>query len=368
MAKTFTYSPFKYKKYDESYDTQKSKLQKSEAEKILEGYGDYVESDAVKKAEQAKANADLVLSNHGDFQYSNQGDLDSIMRNILERKDFSYDLNGDALYQQYKDKYTQQGKMASRDVMGQAAAMTGGYGNSYAQSVGNQAYQASLENLNDIVPELYQMAYDRYIQEGQDMYNKYGLISGERDNQYGMWSDKYNRLANDRAYYANAYDTERSVDYGKWSDGYNRLANDRSYYADAYNTERNFDYGKYADDRTFDYGKYLDDKSYAYQTLRDEITDEQWLKNFEEARRQFDKQMSSKSTSGSGDEEGNISDNTISFDDWSQSDWNSYFSIIRNSDGRDAAEKELDRMIKAGLIPEAMISSASVGARGTRGH
>ena len=55
---------------------------------------------------------------------------------IQNRPAFSYDLDGDALYQQYKDRYTQNAKLGMKDTMGQAAALTGGYGNSYAQGVG----------------------------------------------------------------------------------------------------------------------------------------------------------------------------------------------------------------------------------------
>ena len=143
----------------------------------------YQKSDAVIGAEKNKADAENAVKNYGDFAYSNQASFDEIMNKILNREQFSYDLNGDALYQQYKDKYIQQGKMAMQDTMGQAAAMTGGYGNSYAASVGNQAYQASLENLNDVIPELYQMAYDRYNQEGQDMLNKYSMLSDDRSQQ-----------------------------------------------------------------------------------------------------------------------------------------------------------------------------------------
>ena len=126
--------------------------------------------------------------------YENQEWLNQVIKDINNRKAFSYDLNGDALYQQYKDKYIQQGKMAMQDTMGQAAAMTGGYGNSYAASVGNQAYQAQLNNLNDIIPELYQMAYDKYNQEGQDLYNKYSLLSNEKELDYGKQMDQYGIL------------------------------------------------------------------------------------------------------------------------------------------------------------------------------
>lgn len=152
------------------------------------------ETEKGKESWDAYSAAKDAVNNHGPFQYSNQAQLDAIMNSILNREKFSYDFNEDAFYHQYKDKFTKQGKMAMQDTMGQAAAMTGGYGNSYAATAGNQAYQASLENLNDIIPELYQMAYDRYNQEGQDLYNKYGLLQSDYDRAYGEHSDQYNRL------------------------------------------------------------------------------------------------------------------------------------------------------------------------------
>ena len=211
-------------------------------------YADYTESDSVKQAQTNKNNAENALNSYGDFSYSKDDTFKAIMDKILNRESFSYDLNGDALYQQYKDKYTKQGKMAMQDTMGQAAAMTGGYGNSYAATAGNQAYQASLENLNDIIPELYQMAYDRYNQEGQDLLNQYGMLSDDRNMEYGLYADKYNRLASDRDYYANDYNSERA----------------------------------------YDYGKYSDDKSYAYNAHRNEIADAQWNANFNEGKRQYE--------------------------------------------------------------------------------
>lgn len=159
-----------------------------------------------------------AVTGYNDFAFSQQGWLDNVLGKIKNYGDFSYDLNGDALYQQYKDKYIQQGKMAMADTMGQAAAMTGGYGNSYAQSVGQQVYQGELQKLNDIVPQLYQLALDRYNMGKEDLYNQYGLASSERQNEYGMYQDKYGRLvdANDilsDAYYngANLHQSEQSA-------------------------------------------------------------------------------------------------------------------------------------------------------------
>lgn len=146
--------------------------------------------------------------------------LDAVIEKILNREPFSYDFNGDALYQQYKDKYIQQGRMAMQDTIGQASAMTGGYGNSYAASVGNQAYQSHLNNLNDVIPELYQLAYDKYAREGDELNNEYAIAKDRYDNasanadelynrEYGVWKDKVAMdydLHNDKqqSYYNNA--------------------------------------------------------------------------------------------------------------------------------------------------------------------
>jgi hypothetical protein len=62
-----------------------------------------------------------------------------------------------------------------RDTMGTAAALTGGYGNSYANLVGNQAYQGYLGQLNSMVPSLYDRAYKVWQDEGDDLLARYQL-------------------------------------------------------------------------------------------------------------------------------------------------------------------------------------------------
>ena len=44
------------------------------------------------------------------YQSPWEDQLKETANKILNREKFSYDLNGDALYKQYKDRYTQQGK------------------------------------------------------------------------------------------------------------------------------------------------------------------------------------------------------------------------------------------------------------------
>lgn len=290
-----SYSDIDLSKYDSGYQKSQAvinaEMNKTNAENAVTNHGAYQKSEDVINAEKNKANAENAVNNYGDFVYSDQASFDEIMNKILNREKFSYDFNGDALYQQYKDKYIQQGKMAMQDTMGQAAAMTGGYGNSYASTAGNQAYQAHLQNLNDVIPELYQLALDKYNMEGQDMLNQYSLLADDRDREYGMWGDKYNQLVADRDYYGNEANNAYAKDYGEWADRYNQLVADRDYYGNEANNAYAKDYGEWSDRRDYDTNQYWAETEFGYGQERDAIADKQWQAEFDEAQRQYNANM-----------------------------------------------------------------------------
>ena len=212
-------------------------------------YKPYTPSDTVLQAESLLQQQ--LANKPGAYSSPWQSQLNDIIQQIQNREKFSYDLNADALYQQYKDQYTTQGKMAMMDTMGQAATLTGGYGNSYAQTAGQQAYQGYLQQLNDKVPELYQLALNQYNKEGDDMYNQASLIAGMEDQEYGRYRDQMSD-----------YYTELD-----------RLTSDSRYQAEQ------------------DYGKWADEQSFGYQQYRDQVADQQWQAQFDEAKRQYDEQM-----------------------------------------------------------------------------
>ena len=279
-------------------------------------YGDYAESETVLQA-QAALNA-VLAAQPGAYQSKWQSQIDDIINRILNREEFSYDVNEDALYQQYKDQYIQGGKLAMQDTMGQAAAMTGGYGNSYAATVGNQAYQSYLSKLNEVVPELYGMALDRYNMEGEEMYNQYGLLSAQEAQDYGRWQDSYNQWLAERDYATGRYDSERDYDYGKYID------------------DRNYEYGVYSDDRNQAYNEYLAavqqaqfdaqyaeeirqynenmafnkeqadisnsqwEQSFAETQKQNAIGNDQWQQSFNESKRQYEEAKVSAASGGSG--------------------------------------------------------------------
>ena len=124
-----------------------------------------------------------------ELQLLSQEALDAYMN----RPDFQYDANGDALYRHYKDQHTELGKRAMQDTMGQASALTGGYGSSYAQNVGQQAYQSYLSRVDDVLPELYQLAYQKYQDEGNRLYKTYQSWSQleQQAAQQEQWEREY---------------------------------------------------------------------------------------------------------------------------------------------------------------------------------
>ena len=146
--------------------------------------------------------------------------LQELYNQIVNRDKFKYDLNADALYQQYKDQYINQGQLAMMDTMGQAAALTGGYGSSYGQSVGQQTYQQYLQGLNDKIPELYGLALDQYNQEGQQLQNQYAMLGDLRDEEYGRYQDALTEYWRNLDYLQGQADSEYNRGYENWYNAY----------------------------------------------------------------------------------------------------------------------------------------------------
>jgi hypothetical protein len=274
----------------------------------------YTESDAAKKwREQMQSQ---MAAKPADYQSQYRPQIDKTIDSIVNRKDFNYDVNGDALWKQYKDRYVNLGQQAMMDTMGQAAQLTGGYGNSYAQMAGQQAYHGYLQGLTDKIPELAQMALDRYNQQGQDLYQRYGLLSGE------------DQLARDQ-----------------WLAGYNQWLTERDWLANQYNTERGFDYG----------------------THRDNVGDDQWKAQFDEDIRRFDFANKlgefapvASAGGGGGWYGGDYNPNpgpagdpdVVDKSNWGEGQWEAYIGAIANTQGSAAAGREMSASLKNGDMPK----------------
>lgn len=169
----------------------------------------------------------VMDSGPGSFQSRYTGQIASLYNQIMNRPAFVYDVNKDPLFQQYKDQYTVQGQRAMQDVMGQAAALTGGYGNSWGSTAGYQAYQYYLQLLNDRIPELEQRAFDKYKYEGEELRRNMDMTNQLDSIDYGRYRDTVADWQASVNAAASAYSTAANSDMAMWQnmqDYYKSLA------------------------------------------------------------------------------------------------------------------------------------------------
>lgn len=200
-------------------------------------------------------------------QYQDQ--INSMVDAILNREKFSYDYNQDPLYQQYAEAYTRNGRQAMNDTLAQMAARTGGLASSYANTASQQTYNNYMQALNDKIPELRQIAYNMYMDEGNTMRNNLGMIQGLESTDYGRYQDALGQ-----------WNTDRNFSYGQYQDDWDRYYNDR-----------NFSYGQYSDDwdrwntnRNWDYNLWQDNLSRQEAAARAAYNNQLAAYNAEQAR------------------------------------------------------------------------------------
>ena len=147
----------------------------------------YSKSASVLQAEQ-------LLQSKIDKGYAGtyKESLNNLINDFMNRESFEYDVDKDQMFQQALASAMGSGKTAMQDTMGQAAALTGGYGSTYATSAGNQAYNAFIEDAYNNLPEYYNMALAAYEAEGQQMLQQYNMLDSADTKEYNQWYDDIN--------------------------------------------------------------------------------------------------------------------------------------------------------------------------------
>ncbi len=138
-------------------------------------------------------------------EYQNQytDELQRLYNQMNDQGQFDYDLNADMVYQQMLDRYTGQGRRAAQDAQGQAAALTGGYGNTWAQTAGQQAYNQHLQAMHDAVPALRNAAFQEWLAEQNRLQQAFQNTRALQSDEYGQYRDRMSDFESDRAYQAN---------------------------------------------------------------------------------------------------------------------------------------------------------------------
>lgn len=164
-----------------------------------------------------------------EYQDSYSRQLQDLYEKIMGREKFRYDAANDPVYQQYRQMYVQQGRQAMMDTMGQAAGLTGGYGSTYSQAAGQQQYDAYLQQLNQVVPELYAQARQAYNDEGDRLLQQYQMTGDLRDDEYSRYQDQLSDWWKNLSFQADRADTEYSRGAENWWNAENAGRQDREF-------------------------------------------------------------------------------------------------------------------------------------------
>lgn len=199
---------------------------------------------------------------------------------LLNQEDFSYDMSQDTLFQNALASAMASGKSAMANTMGQASALTGGYGSSYATAVASQAYNQYIQEAYNQLPEYYQMALNKYQMDSDRLYKQYGVASDMYQQEYGEQVDALNRAISERDNLVNMTIADR-----------NALGQLVSQDADWYNSWANRDINErqFANETSYRDMAYADsradtewEKNYKEQSYADSRADAEWEKKYKE--------------------------------------------------------------------------------------
>ena len=147
----------------------------------------YAPSEDVTAAQAYRDSVAALRPDAYDSAYQQQ--LAALYDEIAGRQPFSYDPEADSTFAQYARLYRQKGRAAMEDTMGQAAALTGGYGSSYAENAGQQAYGQYMQELMALLPQFQEQAQAAYDREGQALQARYDLLDKQEKEDYDRWQD-----------------------------------------------------------------------------------------------------------------------------------------------------------------------------------
>ena len=181
----------------------------------LQQYGQgYTPSQSVT---QAKEYLQGVMDSQPEaFQSKYTRQIAELYDRIMNRPEFRYDVSKDPLFASYKNQYIQGGQRAMQDAMGTASALTGGYGNSWGATAGYQAYQWYLQQLNSVIPQLEQYAFDKYKYYGEEMRKNLDMTNELDSIDYSRYRDTVDDWQTSAAMAQNAYQFEKQSDLAAW--------------------------------------------------------------------------------------------------------------------------------------------------------
>lgn len=246
------------KDYNNATTAEQRLLANQAANELRKSYGNYsggADGGSFRLESKLNRRADDLLDQLGSFGSFSYGEAPTyenafaqqqkdLLDRILNREDFSWSKETDPQWSSYKKSYLREGDRATANALAQASAASGGRPSSYAVNAATQAGDYYATKLNDVIPTLYQQAYERYLDEYNMKLKDLNAVNQQEQLDYAKYLDRLGQ-----------FNTDRGFAYQNYADDYDRL---RSQLADVQGQDQ------------IDYARYLDEVS-RQQTAQDSI-------------------------------------------------------------------------------------------------
>lgn len=246
------------KDYNNAATAEQRLLANQAANELRKSYGNYsggADGGSFRLESKLNRRSDDLLDRLGSFGSFSYGEAPTyentfaqqqkdLLDRILNREDFSWSKETDPQWSSYKKSYLREGDRATANALAKASAASGGRPSSYAVNAATQAGDYYATKLNDVIPTLYQQAYERYLDEYNMKLKDLNAINQQEQMDYAKYLDRLGQ-----------FNTDRGFAYQNYADDYDRL---RSQLADVQGQDQ------------IDYARYLDEVS-RQQTAQDSI-------------------------------------------------------------------------------------------------
>ncbi len=246
------------KDYNNAATAEQRLLANQAANELRKSYGNYsggADGGSFRLESKLNRRSDDLLDQLGSFGSFSYGEAPTyentfaqqqkdLLDRILNREDFSWSKETDPQWSSYKKSYLREGDRATANALAQASAASGGRPSSYAVNAATQAGDYYATKLNDVIPTLYQQAYERYLDEYNMKLKDLNTVNQQEQLDYAKYLDRLGQ-----------FNTDRGFAYQNYADDYDRL---RSQLADVQGQDQ------------IDYARYLDEAS-RQQTAQDSI-------------------------------------------------------------------------------------------------
>ncbi len=163
-------------------------------------------------------NAYQNVMNQGPWENQYADQQQTLLNQILDQQEFSYDPAEDVAWQQAKKMYAREADRAQQDMLGQMAGLTGGMASTAAITAASQAGDYYRGQMMDRLPEYQQAAYQRWMDGLANDRSKLDILNSMSESDYAKFMDSVN-MNYDKFNTANQMSEQ---DYGKFVDQLNQ--------------------------------------------------------------------------------------------------------------------------------------------------